>query len=63
MVEIDPANRGEEQRGRSKSMELFFLILLVALLLLFGYAQWQKGVVKTSGRMLNSYEEEEVDIR
>ena len=44
-------------------MELFFLILLIALLLLFGYAQWQKGVVKTSGRMLNRYEEEEVEIR
>ena len=44
-------------------MELFFLILLVVLLLLFGYAQWQKGVVKISSRMINNYEEEEVEIR
>jgi uncharacterized membrane protein len=49
--------------GRSKFMELFFLILMIVLLLLFGYAQWQKGVVKTSGRMINGYEEEEVEIR
>ncbi len=44
-------------------MELFFLILLIALLLFFGYAQWQKGVVKTPGRMINNYEEEEAEIR
>lgn len=47
---------GEE---REKQMELFFLILLVVLLLLFGYAQWQKGVVKTSSRII---EDEEVEF-
>lgn len=41
-------------------MNIFFIILLVALLLLFGYAQFQKGVVRTPGNiMLN--EEEEVE--
>ena len=44
-------------------MELFFLILLVVLLLIFAYAQWQKGVVKTPGRMIKKYEEEEVEVR
>jgi hypothetical protein len=61
--ELSQLGDREEKKGENRFMELFFLILLIALLLLFGYAQWQKGVVKTSGRMLNSYEEEEVEIR
>ena len=44
-------------------MELFFLILLVVLLALFGYAQWQKGVAKIPGRMITNYEEEEAEVR
>jgi len=40
-------------------MEFLFLILLVVLLLLFGYAHWQKGTVKTSSRIL---EDEEVEF-
>lgn len=41
-------------------MNIFFIILLVALLLLFGYAQLQKGVVRTPGS-INLNEEEEVE--
>jgi len=44
-------------------MELFFLILLVVLLVLFGYAQWQKGVAKIPSRMITNYEEEEAEVR
>ncbi len=43
-------------------MEFFFLILLAVMLLLFGYAQLQKGVFKTPGRIAAN-EEEEVDLR
>lgn len=43
-------------------MDLFFLILLITLLLIFGYAQLQKGVVKTPGR-INLNEEEEMEAR
>lgn len=43
-------------------MELFFLFLLVLLLLAFGYAQLQKGVFRTSGK-LTANEEEELEIR
>jgi len=42
-------------------MEFFFLILLTVMLLVFGYAQLQKGVFKTPGR-ITSGEEEEVDL-
>ncbi len=42
-------------------MDFIFLILSIALLLIFGYAQLQKGVVKTSGKIkLNDEEEIEV---
>ena len=40
-------------------MEWLFLIVVVVLLLLFGYAHWQKGVVKTSSRII---EDEEVEF-
>lgn len=43
-------------------MDIFFLILLVLLLLLFGYAQLQKGVVRTPGSTMFN-EEEEVETR
>jgi len=43
-------------------MDIFFLILLVCMLLLFGYAQLQKGVVKTPGSIIPS-EEEEVEMQ
>ena len=43
-------------------MDIFLLILLVFMLLLFGYAQLQKGVVKTPGRIITS-EEEEVEMQ
>lgn len=43
-------------------MDFFFLILLVLLLLLFGYAQLQKGVVRTPGRIVMN-EEEEIETR
>ncbi len=33
-------------------MEIFFLIILLLMLLLFGYAQLQKGVVKTPGKIV-----------
>ncbi len=44
-------------------MDLFFIILLVVMLLLFGYAQLHKDIVKTPGRMITTNnEEEEVEI-
>ena len=43
-------------------MEFFFLVLLVIMLLVFGYAQLQKGVVKTPGR-ISMNEEEKVEFR
>jgi hypothetical protein len=43
-------------------MEFFFLILLAVMLLVFGYAQLQKGVFKTPDR-ITANEEEEVDLR
>lgn len=43
-------------------MDLFFIILLVVMLLLFGYAQLQKDSVKTPGRMISTNEEEEIDL-
>jgi hypothetical protein len=39
-------------------MNFFFLILLVVMLGVFGYAQLQKGVVRTPGQ-INLNEEEE----
>ncbi len=41
-------------------MEVFFLILLVLMLLLFGYAQLQKGVVRSPGKIIINEEEEGV---
>lgn len=41
-------------------MDIFFLILLALMLLVFGYAQLQKGVFKTPGQT-NTNEEDEVD--
>ena len=43
-------------------MNFFFLALLVFMLVAFGYAQLQKGVVKTPGQ-INLHEKEEVEIR
>jgi hypothetical protein len=43
-------------------MDILFLILLVLMLLLFGYAQLQKGVVRTPGKITIN-EEEEVEIQ
>ena len=43
-------------------MNFFFLILLVIMLLVFGYAQLQKGVVRTPGQ-INMSEEEEIEFR
>ena len=43
-------------------MDIFFLILLAAMLLAFGYAQWQKGVFKTPGQ-ISPNEEDELEIR
>ena len=39
-------------------MDIFFLILLIVLLLIFGYAQLQKGVFKTTGEIKLRDEEE-----
>ena len=39
-------------------MDFLFLILIVALLLIFGYAQLQRGTIKIPGRMtLDEYDE------
>ena len=43
-------------------MEFFFLVLLVIMLLVFGYAQLQKGVVKTPGQ-ISMNEEEKIKFR
>lgn len=43
-------------------MEFFFLILLALMLLVFGYAQLQKGVFRTPGQITPN-EEEEAEIR
>jgi hypothetical protein len=40
-------------------MELLFLILLVLMLIIFGYAQLQKGVFRTPGKITTNEEEEE----
>ena len=41
-------------------MNFFFIILLIGMLTLFGYAQLQKNVVRNpGGRMITTYEEEE----
>lgn len=41
-------------------MEVFFFGLLLLMLLIFGYAQLQKGVFKLPGK-LNANEEEDLD--
>jgi len=43
-------------------MEFFFLLLLVIMLVVFGYAQFQRNVIKTPGR-INFNEEEEIKLR
>jgi hypothetical protein len=43
-------------------MEVFFFGLLLLMLLIFGYAQLQKGVVRLPGK-LNANEEEDIEIR
>lgn len=43
-------------------MNFLFLMLLVIMLVVFGYAQLQKGVVKTPGR-ISMNEEEEIEFR
>jgi hypothetical protein len=47
---------------RRHSMEIFFLILLALMLLLFGYAQLQTGVFKTPGQVTMN-EEDELETR
>ena len=43
-------------------MDFFFFILLVVLLSIFGYAQLQKGIIKTTGEIkLN--DDDEINIR
>ena len=44
---------GEEKKSEGEEiwMELFFFILLVGMVLVFGYAQMQKGVFKTPGKI------------
>ncbi len=41
-------------------MDFFFLVLLILMLLLFGYAQLHKGVVRNPGQI--TIEEEEAEI-
>lgn len=43
-------------------MELFLLILVAVMLLVFGYAQWQKGVFKTPGK-ITANDDDEFEIR
>ncbi len=42
-------------------MEFLFLFVLLVMLLLFGYAQWQRGVIRTPGRIILD-EEDEIEI-
>ena len=43
-------------------MNILFLILLLVMLAVFGYAQLQKGVVKTPGR-IDLNEKEKIEFR
>jgi hypothetical protein len=43
-------------------MNFVFLMLLMIMLVVFGYAQLQKDVVRTPGR-INMNEEEEIEFR
>lgn len=43
-------------------MELFLLILSAVMLLLFGYAQWQKGIFRTPDKITTN-DEDEFEIR
>jgi len=43
-------------------MDIFFLILLGAMLLLFGYAQFQKNVVKAPGKVIDAHKEEKMNF-
>lgn len=43
-------------------MELFLLILSAVMLLMFGYAQWQKGIFRTPGKITTT-DEDEFDVR
>lgn len=38
-------------------MELFFFLLIVLMLLVIGYAQWQKNVIKMPGEITGEEEE------
>jgi hypothetical protein len=46
----------------ASKMEIFFLILLALMLLIFGYAQLQKGVFKTPSQVAMN-EEDELETR
>jgi hypothetical protein len=46
----------------ASKMEIFFLILLVLMLFIFGYAQSQKDVFKTPGQVAMN-EEDELETR
>jgi hypothetical protein len=39
------------QLGELTTMDVLFFVLLVIMLVLFGFAQMQKGVVKTPGQI------------
>lgn len=43
-------------------MDFFFLVLLVILFIIFGYAQLHRGVVKTPSRV-NLNEKEKIEFR
>lgn len=43
-------------------MDLFFLVLLILMLLIFGYAQSQQGVFRLPGKITFN-EEEEIEIQ
>jgi hypothetical protein len=60
-LESTPLQRRKE---KGKPMNVFFIILLIAMLLLFGYAQLHKNVVKNPGQSIaTKLEEEELKIR
>jgi hypothetical protein len=40
-------------------MDILFLILLIGMLMVFGYAQLQKNVVRNPGRMITMPKEDE----
>ena len=52
---------GQLELWRECYMDLFFLVLIVLMLVLFGYAQLQKGVFRIPGKITFN-EEEELEI-